>query len=63
MLSEIIGPDILIVLVVILVLFGGSQLPKLARGLGSAQKEFKKGLEEGHSDEDDSKKSEKSKPD
>ncbi len=63
MLSEIIGPDILIVLVVILVLFGGSQLPKLARGLGSAQKEFKKGLEEGASDEDDSKKSEKSKSD
>jgi Sec-independent protein translocase protein TatA len=31
-LAEIIGPDILIVLVVILVLFGGSQLPKLARG-------------------------------
>jgi sec-independent protein translocase protein TatA len=63
MLSEIIGPDILIVLVVILVLFGGSQLPKLARGLGSAQREFKKGLEEGHPDEDDSKKSEKSKSD
>ena len=48
MLAEIIGPDILIVLAVILVLFGGSQLPKLARGLGSAQHEFKKGLEEGH---------------
>jgi len=63
MLGEIIGPDILIVLVVILVLFGGSQLPKLARGLGSAQKEFKKGLEEGSSDDDDSKKSEKSKSD
>ncbi len=63
MLSEIIGPDILIVLVVILVLFGGSQLPKLARGLGSAQKEFKKGLEEGQSDEDDSKNSQKSKSD
>ena len=62
MLGEIIGPDILIVLVVILVLFGGSQLPKLARGLGSAQREFKKGLEEGSSD-DDPKKSEKSKPD
>ena len=28
-------------------LFGGSQLPKLAKGLGSAQREFKKGLEEG----------------
>ena len=63
MLGEIIGPDILIVLVVILVLFGGSQLPKLARGLGSAQKEFKKGLEEGSSDDDESKKSEKSKSD
>jgi sec-independent protein translocase protein TatA len=63
MLGEIIGPDILIVLVVILVLFGGSQLPKLARGLGSAQKEFKKGLEEGASDDDESKKSEKSKSD
>jgi sec-independent protein translocase protein TatA len=63
MLAEIIGPDILIVLAVILVLFGGSQLPKLARGLGSAQKEFKKGLEEGHVDdaaEKNEKKSEKS---
>jgi len=63
MLAEIIGPDILIVLVVILVLFGGSQLPKLARGLGSAQKEFKKGLDEGSSDDDEPKKSEKSKSD
>ena len=54
-LGEIIGPDILIVLAVILVLFGGSQLPKLARGLGSAQKEFKKGLEEGADDKDTSK--------
>lgn len=64
MLGEIIGPDILIVLVVILVLFGGSQLPKLARGLGSAQREFKKGLEEGSADDGESnKKSEKSKSD
>jgi len=43
------------VLVVLLVLFGGSQLPKLARGLGSAQREFKKGLEEGADDKDTSK--------
>src|ERR1700686_4814708 len=47
MLAEIFGPELLIVLAVILVLFGGSQLPKLARGLGSAQREFKKGLEGG----------------
>ena len=54
-LAEIIGPDLLIVLLVVFVLFGGSQLPKLARGLGSAQREFKKGLEEGAVDEDTSK--------
>jgi len=46
------GPEWIVVAVVVLVLFGGSQLPKLARGLGSAQKEFKKGLEEGAGDDD-----------
>ena len=46
------GPEWIVVAVVVLVLFGGSQLPKLARGLGSAQKEFKKGLEEGGGDDD-----------
>ena len=40
------------VLVVILVLFGGSQIPKLARNLGQAQKEFKKGLADGSKDGD-----------
>jgi sec-independent protein translocase protein TatA len=43
-LGEIIGPDILIIGVIILVLFGGSQLPKLARSLGSAKKEFEQGM-------------------
>ena len=38
--------ELLIVLVVILVLFGGSKLPKLARSLGQAQSEFKKGVQE-----------------
>jgi sec-independent protein translocase protein TatA len=41
------GPQLIIILVVVLVLFGGSQLPKLARNLGKAQKEFKDGLGEG----------------
>jgi sec-independent protein translocase protein TatA len=51
-----IGPlELIIVLVVILVLFGGSQLPKLARGLGSAQREFKKGLEDGAAEDKDEK--------
>ncbi|MDA0371030.1 MAG: twin-arginine translocase TatA/TatE family subunit [Actinomycetota bacterium] len=51
------GPEVIVVLVVILVLFGGSQIPKLARNLGQAQKEFKKGLNEGAKDDADSKSS------
>jgi len=57
LLGELLGPDMAIVLLVVLVLFGGSQLPKLARGLGSAQREFKKGLEEGAADDKDKSKS------
>ena len=46
------GPEWIIILIVVLVLFGGSQLPKLARNLGKAQKEFKDGMAEaGKSDE------------
>jgi sec-independent protein translocase protein TatA len=42
------GPtELLIVLAVVLVLFGGAKIPKLARSLGQAQKEFKTGLDEG----------------
>jgi sec-independent protein translocase protein TatA len=40
------GPELIIILVVVLVLFGGSQLPKLAKNLGKAQKEFKDGMGE-----------------
>lgn len=49
MLADIFGVDgiIVIVVVAIVLLFGGSQLPKLARGLGSASHEFKKGMSEG----------------
>ena len=55
MLANIVGPDglIVIVVVVVVLLFGGSQLPKLARGLGSASHEFKKGVEEGNPDKGD----------
>jgi sec-independent protein translocase protein TatA len=41
------GPQLIIVLAIILLLFGGSKLPKLARSLGQAQKEFREGLKEG----------------
>jgi sec-independent protein translocase protein TatA len=45
--AEILGPDLLVILAVVAVLFGGSQIPKLARSLGSASHEFRRGLEEG----------------
>jgi sec-independent protein translocase protein TatA len=48
MLADIFGEDGIIVLIIVLAMFfGGSQLPKLARSLGSAQSEFRKGVEEG----------------
>lgn len=39
--------EIGILVLVVLLLFGGSQLPKLAKNLGQAQKEFKEGLTAG----------------
>ncbi len=45
------GQEVVVVLLIVLVLFGGSQIPKLAKNLGSAQKEFKKAMDEAKSDE------------
>ena len=41
------GPtELLIILGIVLLLFGGAKLPQLARSLGRAQSEFKKGSQE-----------------
>ena len=47
------APELLIILVIILLVFGGTKLPKLARSLGQAQKEFKHGVGEGVTGDDD----------
>lgn len=41
------APELLIILAVVLLLFGSTRLPKLARSLGQASKEFKTGVNEG----------------
>ena len=49
-LAEIFGPDLLIVIGLLVLLFGGGQIPKLARSLGQAKREFEKGLSDGDDD-------------
>ena len=40
------APELIIILVIVLLLFGTTRLPKLARSLGEASREFKKGVNE-----------------
>ena len=41
------APEILLIVGAIVVLFGAKKLPEIARSVGKAKGEFKKGLEEG----------------
>jgi sec-independent protein translocase protein TatA len=47
------APELLIVLLIVLLLFGGAKLPKLARSLGEASREFKKGIDDHDKDDKD----------
>ena len=50
------GPtELIIILLIVLLLFGGAKLPKLARSLGEASKEFKKGMDDKDKDKDEKK--------
>lgn len=46
------APELLIILLIVLLVFGGAKLPKLARSLGQAQKEFRTGMDEGAAKDD-----------
>ncbi len=48
------GPwELWIVLFIVVLLFGASRIPKLARGLGEGVSEFKKGMKEGGTESDE----------
>lgn len=47
------APELLIILVIILLVFGGAKLPKLAKSLGQAQREFRKGTDAAAEEDED----------
>jgi sec-independent protein translocase protein TatA len=56
------APELIILLIIVLVLFGGARLPKLARSMGQASKEFRKGVNEGTKDDGAADDDDKDKP-
>ncbi|MBX7159302.1 MAG: twin-arginine translocase TatA/TatE family subunit [Acidimicrobiia bacterium] len=48
------APELLIILAIVLLLFGSTRLPKMARSLGQASKEFKKGIDHGAQEDEES---------
>jgi sec-independent protein translocase protein TatA len=46
-------PELIIILVIVVVLFGASRLPIIARSIGSSAKEFRRGMADGAGDRDD----------
>jgi TatA/E family protein of Tat protein translocase len=44
--------ELIVILVIVLVMFGGSKLPEIARSLGRSMHEFKKGINEGASEKE-----------
>ncbi len=46
------GPEWIVVLVILILLFGAKKLPELARSVGKSTSEFKKGMSEGAAEAD-----------
>jgi sec-independent protein translocase protein TatA len=47
MLPTVHGPELIIILVIILLLFGAKRIPELAKGLGTGVREFRRGTRGG----------------
>jgi sec-independent protein translocase protein TatA len=57
------GPEITIICIVVLILFGGAAIPKFAKNLGKAKKEFEDGIKEGKKESKEEKEDEKKESD
>ncbi|MEO8431898.1 MAG: twin-arginine translocase TatA/TatE family subunit [Acidobacteriota bacterium] len=44
-------PELLIILLIVIIIFGASKLPQLGKGLGQGMRNFKDSIKEGTSDE------------
>lgn len=50
------APELILVLVIVLILFGGKKLPELSRSIGQSLKELRKGISDSAKDDDKTKK-------
>ncbi len=55
------GNEILIIAIVVMILFGATAIPKFARSLGKAKREFEKGVREGGKDDESTDKAKETK--
>jgi sec-independent protein translocase protein TatA len=56
-------PEIMLIILAVLILFGATAIPRFAKSLGRAKSEFEKGLKEGEKEAEDSEKKEKGEKD
>ncbi len=55
-------PELMVIMVIALIIFGPKKLPQLGEGLGKAISNFKKGMREGLNEEQETKKLDASTP-